>query len=145
MTDTKIEELIAEARKAVLVMDHERAYQGGLVGRLADALEQVTAERDALRAEAREAHDLLVWMAVELGWATDGRLKTAVGHAKEVLRVRTAERDAALSAIREARALVSDWQANGNSRALGDPSADVWHKAAHQLLVALDGQEADRG
>ena len=34
-------------------------------------------------------------------------------------------------------ALVSDWQANGNSRALGDPTADTWHKAAEQLLALL--------
>lgn len=36
------------------------------------------------------------------------------------------------------RALVSDWQANGNSRPLGDPTADTWHTAARQLLEVLD-------
>ena len=36
------------------------------------------------------------------------------------------------------RALVSDWQANGNSRPLGDPTADVWQACAFQLLTVLD-------
>ena len=36
------------------------------------------------------------------------------------------------------RALAADWQANGNSRELGDPRAGVWDKAARQLLDALD-------
>lgn len=39
--------------------------------------------------------------------------------------------------------LIADWQANGNSRELSDPTADVWHEAALQLLRAraLDGGE----
>lgn len=40
--------------------------------------------------------------------------------------------------LADARALVSDWQANGNSRSLGDPRADVWHKCAAQLLAVVD-------
>ncbi|GEP33867.1 hypothetical protein NSZ01_16350 [Nocardioides szechwanensis] len=36
------------------------------------------------------------------------------------------------------RALVSDWQANGNSRELDDPRADVWQECARQLLTVLD-------
>lgn len=50
------EKLIEEARRSVLTMDYERAYQGGLVGRLADALEAAEKahtstddEREALR------------------------------------------------------------------------------------------------
>jgi hypothetical protein len=39
------------------------------------------------------------------------------------------------------RALVSDWQANGGSRALGDHSDRAWHDAARQLLAVLDGGE----
>lgn len=35
------------------------------------------------------------------------------------------------------RNLVSDWQANGNSRPLGDPTASTWHEAARQLLDVL--------
>ncbi len=35
-------------------------------------------------------------------------------------------------------ALVSDWQANGNSRELGDPTADVWQAWARQLLDTLN-------
>ena len=52
---TEHEDLIAEARKAVLTMDYARAFQGGLVGRLASALEKVTAERDALAAVVEQA------------------------------------------------------------------------------------------
>ena len=49
-------ELIAEARRAVMTMDYERAYQGGLVGRLADALEAaVFRERTAPTGDEREA------------------------------------------------------------------------------------------
>ncbi|NGZ99420.1 hypothetical protein G5V59_00345 [Nocardioides sp. W3-2-3] len=33
---------------------------------------------------------------------------------------------------RALQTLVSDWQANGNSRPLGDPAADVWQAAAAQ-------------
>lgn len=42
-------------------------------------------------------------------------------------------------------ALVSDWQANGNSRELGDPRADVWQACARQLLETLnpDGAEVE--
>lgn len=35
------------------------------------------------------------------------------------------------------RNLVSDWEANGNSRELGDPTASTWHQAARQLLDVL--------
>ena len=35
-------------------------------------------------------------------------------------------------------ALVSDWQANGNSRELADPTADVWQACARQLLDTLN-------
>jgi hypothetical protein len=45
-------------------------------------------------------------------------------------------RDEVLEAV---RGLVADWQANGNSRELGDPTAETWHKCARQLLRALDG------
>lgn len=34
--------------------------------------------------------------------------------------------------------LVSDWQANGNSRELGDPTDRVWLECAQQLLAVLD-------
>lgn len=101
--------LIAEARREAKgwrsVNTGNAALSWGkaqLLDRLADALEQVTAELRQEREDHRSAHDALVFMAIELGWATDGRLATAVGHAKEVLRVRTAERDAAYTAIREA-------------------------------------------
>lgn len=34
-------------------------------------------------------------------------------------------------------ALAADWEANGNSRELGDPTAQVWHQAARQLRDAI--------
>lgn len=52
------------------------------------------------------------------------------------------DEDAARDRLRAARFLVGDWQANGNSRGLDDPTADIWHKAARQLLAVLDGREA---
>jgi hypothetical protein len=50
--------------------------------------------------------------------------------------VANAERLDAL--VADLRGLVSDWQANGNGRELGDPTAHVWHKCAAQLLLLLD-------
>lgn len=35
--------------------------------------------------------------------------------------------------------LVSDWQANGNSRPLGDPAAYPWQECARQLLDRIEG------
>jgi len=34
--------------------------------------------------------------------------------------------------------LVENWQSNGNSRALGDPTSEVWHRCASELLMALE-------
>ena len=39
--------------------------------------------------------------------------------------------------------LATDFQANGNSRELGDPTAGAWHEAARQVLDALN-DKADR-
>lgn len=41
----------------------------------------------------------------------------------------------------ELRPLISNWQANGNSRALDDPKSEVWHRAARELLERLDELE----
>ena len=43
----------------------------------------------------------------------------------------------------ELHKLVADFQANGNSRELGDPTAGAWFEAAQQVLDALNNQ-ADR-
>lgn len=40
------------------------------------------------------------------------------------------------------RNLVSDWQANAGSRALGDRTADTWNEAALQLLRILEPEGA---
>lgn len=52
------------------------------------------------------------------------------------------DEDAANDRLLAARFLVGDWQANGNAAPLGDHAAQVWHKAARQLLAVLDGREA---
>ena len=44
---------------------------------------------------------------------------------------------------KELHKLVADFQANGNSRGLGDPTAGAWFEAAQQVLDALNNQ-ADR-
>lgn len=93
----------------------EHEHEKPLTAQLADALER--------RADqARDAHDALTWMAVELGWATDGTLPTAVRHAREVLRLRTTERDAA----RESAGI------------LGDLSRDL-SAEAQESAALLDG------
>ena len=43
----------------------------------------------------------------------------------------------------ELHKLVADFQANGNSRGLGDPTAGAWFEAAQQVLDVLNNQ-ADR-
>ncbi|MBB3041000.1 hypothetical protein [Nocardioides soli] len=52
------------------------------------------------------------------------------------------DEDEANRRLRAARYLVGDWQVNGNSRALGDTTAAVWHLAARQLLAVLAGDDA---
>ena len=52
-----------------------------------------------------------------------------------------AELDPLFQMLGKLRALVSDWQANSGSRALGDPTAATWDKAAQQLLRVLDGKD----
>ena len=42
-----------------------------------------------------------------------------------------------LAQARALRWLVADWQANGNSRELGDVTASAWHTAAEQLLDTI--------
>lgn len=44
--------------------------------------------------------------------------------------------------VARVEALVGDWQANGNSRELGDPTAETWQNCARQLLDALAGDAA---
>ena len=46
--------------------------------------------------------------------------------------------EAAEEAIARMWGLVSDWQANGNSCELGDPTDQVWQRCAQQLLDALN-------
>lgn len=52
--------------------------------RILETQQQIAAQHD----EMRKAHDALVWLSAEIAWGTDGRLGTAVGHVKELIRVR---------------------------------------------------------
>lgn len=61
---------------------------------------------------------------------------------RDVIELR-ARAEKAEATIARVRALVADWQANGNSRPLGDRGADVWHHAALKLLTVLDGGEPE--
>lgn len=45
--------------------------------------------------------------------------------------------DTAEGLVRDMRALADDFNANGNSRELGDPAAQAWHEAARQILERL--------
>lgn len=44
--------------------------------------------------------------------------------------------------VARVRAMAQDWEANGNSCAVGDRSADVWHATENAILRALDGEQA---
>lgn len=55
------EKLIEEARRSVLTMDYERAYQGGLVGRLADALEAAEKAHTPTDDELEPITDEALW------------------------------------------------------------------------------------
>jgi len=48
--------------------------------------------------------------------------------------------DKAEAAIERMRALVADFEANGNGAELGCGRAEVWHKAARFIREALDDQ-----
>lgn len=98
----------------------------------------------AVDAAARKAWDLQREALRDQGYATPEFDALAPA---EKLRVREQVLPfvwAALEALERpdlarVRALVSDWQANAGSRALGDPTAATWERCAHQLLCALDG------
>lgn len=128
-----LESLVAERDRA---LENRKKERSGLVNAINEARadlvaetaahEDTIAERDRLRDQIRKAHDELTWMAVELGWATDGTLPVAVGHAKEILRVRTAERDAAIKE-RHARELhhFEEEQKSAELRAIIDEALNL--------------------
>ncbi len=64
-------------------------------------------------------------------------------HAGELRHLR-AERDALAATVTRVRALIPDWQANGNSRELEDPTDRVWFECARQLLAVLERMTAAR-
>ena len=45
--------------------------------------------------------------------------------------------DTAEGLVRDIRAIANDFNANGNSRELGDPTAEAWHNAASTILKKL--------
>ncbi len=85
---------------------------------------------DVLRAELDELREQNQRFAARLG----GYATTMQG-----------QLDPLFQMLGKLRALVSDWQANGNSRPLGDPTAATWQTAALQLLRVLDGKDPNHG
>ncbi len=97
-------------------------------------LDRVTADHDEIHRQiaGRDGYHedgQRFWSRPTLHEAT-GRVLAALDKDRNELRGRLAR-------------LVSDFQATGNSQ-LGDPTADVWHKAAALILEAIDGREATR-
>ena len=82
------------------------------------ALLDAAAERDALAADADK------WQRAAL--TLQGEREHAVDPRAELL-------------AEELHKLVADFQANGNSRELGDPTAPAWFEAARQVLDAIAG------
>lgn len=66
-----------------------------------------------------------------------------IAHAREDVPALLALVEQQQAALDAARRLVEDWQANGNSRELGDPTDRTWHECTRQLLRALDGVSGD--
>jgi hypothetical protein len=96
----------------------------------------VTVSEEAVEAAARAIEDqALVSLGRDLGTIHRNEIvRAGLQAATPQIVADNAERiPAAL------RVLVSDWQANGNSRPLGDPTAATWHECALQLLRVLDG------
>ena len=86
----------------------------------------VRTERDEARAENERLRERL---------AVEEDAERAAGEHIDRLQER---HDALEAALDRVRALLPDWDANGNSRPLGDPTAEVWHNAATQLRAALE-------
>ena len=85
------------------------------------ALLDAAAERDALAADADK------WQRAAL--TLQGEQEHAVDPRAELL-------------AEELHKLVADFQANGDSRGLGDPTAGAWFEAAQQVLDALNRADA---
>jgi hypothetical protein len=58
-----------------------------------------------------------------------------VEHDREHLAAEVSERDRRVTEL--LRALIAEFDANGNGCELGDPSADAWHKASHRVRATL--------
>lgn len=76
------------------------------------------------------AADVLGYLPTE----TYIRVIDAALRAAELARADAATTDGRLAKV---EVLVSDWEANGNSRELGDPTATVWFECANQLRDRL--------
>lgn len=91
-------------------MCHGEGWRLGFVEGAAWAAEQEAETIAGLRAEARAAHDRLVWECASMSWATDGRLSTGVGHAVEMIRREQARADAAEGKVRAVEAERDDYR-----------------------------------
>lgn len=101
-----------------------------------EQLRSMLAAAEAKREAAREsAMDLSYQLHAAETRAAEAETK-AERMAARIAAVTTAD-DQAVLAVERARRLVANWQANGNSRPLDDPTARTWHQCAQQLHSAL--------
>ena len=93
-----------------------------------------------VRVVADTREQIAARVVVDVSWTMDPHgFRIAAVHAAAGV---TAGAKAATDRVRQ---LVSDWQANGSSRTLDDPRAEVWQSCASDLLTLLDRIDAEMG
>jgi len=106
----------------------------------AEVAERVERVNNNLHARANEAHDRLVAEAAEMGWATDGRLATGVGHAVEMIRRLRARAEAAEAKVRAGRIVAEHWRDALMATAREHPANALGTHPVAMVLAALDGE-----
>lgn len=105
------------------------------VRRLRDLTDQDALTREAIRVAAGSGSSIETIVAAFKEMRDNEWMRRALQH--------RARAEAAEALLDRLLALVSDWQANGNSRELGDLRADVWQACARQLLETLNPDGAE--
>lgn len=95
---------------------------------------------DSLIAESRAAHDELVMAAMEIGWATDGFLSTAVRHALEHQRRLTLQRDSARIAVEKIQTSIPSVLRD----VMQHDSFESVRRAINEKIQALVNKEVNR-
>ncbi len=93
---------------------------------------QKTPEHECLFPEEQEPHGRLI-LAPCLTCATPA--VDAIAKLKDDVQMWSST---AAGLVKQMKALADDFNANGNSRGLGDPTARVWHEAARQIINKLE-------